>query len=686
MLKRYPFIKQEGFKDCGCASVLMILKYYKGNISIERIRDLTHTNKNGTSAYNLISCFNELGFYSKGMRGSLSDFSNVVLPCIAHVVIDNSLKHYIVIYEVNFDKEYFVIADPGRGIKKISFDYFDSIWTGVIIVAYPVRPVPIQKNVDVLDFVFKHIFNYKKSLVVLFLISLFSILLKLISSFYFKFIIEGIDISKGYVKKIFIIFLFLSIIKIILNFLRSKFLIIINSKLDFSLVLDSFKRIISLPYCYYHNRSTGEIVSKINDLSVSRDFISKIFVCLFIDFPLIIISIIFLIRINFYLFLISFLIFIFYLLISFIYSKIYKFYISKVKTMKEDVNSYMFQSINGFETVKGTNIEVSVIDRFNSKYINFLNNMFKLSNHINNQSFLRDVINEFGNIFILFIGALFVIDGKLSIGYLVTYSSMMVYFFEPIRNIIDMDFNIRESYESITRVISLYENYSDKGIINFKNGDISFNNLNFTFDNKKNILNGINFTILKGERVMIYGTSGSGKSTLLKLLMGYYSVGRGMVFIDGIDINDYKIKSIRKNITYVSQNEILFNDTLINNLNFFTRDNDKILSMTRLLEFNEILDNDLGLNMMVEENGFNLSGGQRQRVVLARALLKQAQIILIDEGLSQVDVSLERKILMNIFSEFKDKTFIIISHRMENLDLYDKLIKLENGVVYEEKL
>ena len=685
MLKKYPFVKQEGFKDCGCASMLMIIKYYKGNVSIERLRDLTHTNKSGTSAYNLIRASQELGFYSKGVRGCIDDLKSVVFPCIAHVVIDN-IKHYVVIYEINYSKGYIVIADPARGIKKISFDHFNSVWSGVIIVLYPVRNIPIYKNISIRSFISKNMIRHKKSLIILFFLSLLSVLLKLISSLYFKFIIEGIDISKNYLKFIFIIFLLLSLTKLIINYLRSKFLIIINSRLDFSLVLDAFKRIILLPYRFYHNRSTGEIVSKINDLSVSRDFISKICVGLFIDFPLIIISIVFLIKINLHLFLVTLLIFALYLFLSVVYSKIYEFYISKVKSLNEGINSYMYESINGFETVKGMNIESNIIDKFNNKYISFLNNMYKLNNHINNQTFFKDLINELGNVFILFMGAMLVFDGKLSIGYLITYSSMMAYFLEPIRNIIDMDFNIKESRESITRVLSLYENYSDKGIVNFKNGDICFKNLNFTFDNSRDVLKGVDVSINKGERVMIYGASGSGKSTLLKLLMGYYSVGRGMIFIDNVDINDYKVSSIRKNITYVSQNEILFNDTLINNLKLKCCDNDKILSMTKLLEFNEILDNDLGLNMMVEENGFNLSGGQRQRIVLARALLKQAQIILIDEGLSQVDVSLERKILMNIFNEFKDKTFIIISHRMENLDLYNKFIKVENGCVSCEKV
>lgn len=685
MLKKYPFVKQEGLKDCGCACLLMIIKYYKGNVSIERLRDLTHTNKNGTSAYNLVNASSELGFYSQGLKGSISDLSDVIFPCIAHVVIDGMYKHYIVIYEVNFDKKNLIIADPAKGIKKISFDNFSSIWSGVLITLYPNRSIPIMKSINVGDFILKNILMYKKNLIYLFLLSLFAIVLKLISSYYFKFLIDGIDVSKNYLNSVFIIFCILSLTRLFINFLRNKFLLILNCKLDFSLVLDAFKHVILLPYHYYHNRTSGEIISKINDLGNARDFISKICVSLFIDLPLVVISVIFLIKINFNLFLITLLIFALYLLLTFFYNRVYTKYIEKIKTKRELINSYMYESINGFETVKGINIESKVINKFNNMYIDLLNSIYKLQSHINSQSFFKDFINDVGNILILFVGSLFVFEGKLDIGFLITYSSMVVYFLEPIRNIIDMDVNVRESCESITRVLSLYEKYNDKGLINFRRGNLSFKNLSFSFDNKRYILNNINFSISCGEKVMIYGSSGSGKSTLLKLLMGYYSIPRGMIYIDEIDINDYKIDSIRKNISYVSQNEILFNDSLVNNLNLYCKDNDDIYSMTKLLEFNEIMDNDLGLNLLIEENGFNLSGGQRQRIVLARTFLRNSKIFLIDEGLSQIDVSLERKILTNIFNKYRNNTIIIISHRMENLDLYDRVLHFDNGVVIDEK-
>ena len=679
MLKKYPYVKQEGYKDCGCACLSMIIKYYKGNISIEKIRDLTKTSKNGTSAYNLIEGANQIGFRARGVRANIDELKDVILPCIAHVIIDDMYKHYIVIYEININKQEIIIADPDKGIKKISFSKFNDIWTGVLIILYPVRSLPNSKNINISHFLYKNISLYKKELITLLGLSLCIIFLKMLSSFYFKYMIEGIELSKNYLKSIFFIFSFLSIMKLILNYLRSQFLIILNSKLDFSLTVDAFKKIILLPYHYYHNRTTGEIISKINDLGNVRDIISKICVTILIDLPLLIISIIFLARINFSLLRASIIIFILYLILTIIYNKIYANYIGKIKTRKENINSYMYESISGFESIKGINIEDQIIDKFNNKYIKLQNDIYKLQVHMNNQGLFKDFFGDIGNLFILFLGSLLVFNNKMSIGNLITYSSMMVYFLEPIRNIIDMDVDIKETKESINRILSLYERYNDKGVFKFRNGDIEIKNLNYTFDNKKNVLQNINLTIKKGEKIVIYGSSGSGKSTLLKLLMGYYTIDRNMIFIDGIDINDYKIKSLRQNITYISQNEILFNDTILNNLKFCSHCDNNIIHLTKVTEFNEILDNDLGLNMLIEENGFNLSGGQKQRIILARSLLKKSSIILIDEGLNQIDTKLERKILSNIFEKYKDKTIIIISHRKENADMFDRIININNG-------
>ena len=216
-------------------------------------------------------------------------------------------------------------------------------------------------------------------------------------------------------------------------------------------------------------------------------------------------------------------------------------------------------------------------------------------------------------------------------------------------------------------------------------GEILIKNLEFTYNNKNNIINDISLRIKQKEKVLIIGSSGSGKSTLLKIIYKYYDINRDKIYLNNYDINDFTKKDIRSNITYISQNEQLYNDTIRNNIILERNIDDKsFYNICNMVYVNDIVkDNILSYDYNLEESGANISGGQRQRIILARALLKNSQIILIDEGLNEIDINLERKILKNIFSYFKDKTIIIVSHRFDNMDLYNKVINIEKGKIKE---
>ena len=198
-------------------------------------------------------------------------------------------------------------------------------------------------------------------------------------------------------------------------------------------------------------------------------------------------------------------------------------------------------------------------------------------------------------------------------------------------------------------------------------------NLNLWYG-ENHALKDINIDISKGEKVIITGHSGSGKSTLLKILMKFYNDYEGKITING-----HNIKAVDPCISYISQNEKIFSDTIYNNI---VLDNSNDLNkVVELCHLDELIDSNLGYNKVIEEDGFNISGGQKQRIVLARTLLKDFEILLIDEGMNQIDINLERKILKKIFNVYKDKTIIIVSHRLENLDLFDRLITIEKGII-----
>lgn len=684
-IKKYPFIKQDNIKDCGCACLGMIINFYGGNLPIDQIRDLTKTDKNGTTAFHIIEACKSIGFNAEGIKTSLEQLNkeNLILPCIAHVVIDGKYKHFVVIYKIDFKNKKIIIADPSCSIKKITFSEFQKMWSGVLITLYPLKKLPLTQNIPFIDFLLKIIKLHKAFIFNIIMLSIFITMFSVISSFYMKNILDAINYNN--LTIIFIFFLFINIFKILSDFFRNKLLIYLNQKIDLLLTLDTYKKIISLPYNYYHTRTTGDIISRVNDLSIIRNMITKVSLSLFIDLPLALVTFIIFYIINTKLFFISLIIVFIYLLLMIFSKNRITNNINTIQVNKSETMSYMIETINGFETVKSVGNEAQIIDKFEKKYVKFLKNIFKFDNYNNTISILKDLVNAIGYLTIIYVGAKMVILGNLTFGDLLVFVNLLNYFLEPIKNIIDLNSEIKEAKNSLRRILELFKNENKKQtfIDNVKVKEISFNNLSYSYDYKEKQLKKINLK-LKKQKILILGKSGSGKSTLFKLLMRYYEIPRNQITINGYDINDYKDDVIKHNFSYISQNEILYTDSIYNNLKIDKNiTEEQIIEISKKCFIDEFL-NDLGLNMLIEENGYNLSGGQRQRIILARTLLKNFEVLIIDEGLSQMDINLERKILKNLFKMYENKMIIVISHRLDNMDLYDRVIELKNGEIVKD--
>lgn len=663
----------------------MIINFYGGNLPIDQIRDLTKTDKNGTTAFHIIEACKSIGFNAEGIKSSLEQLNkeNLILPCIAHVVIDGKYKHFVVIYKIDFKNKKIIIADPSCSIKKITFSEFQKMWSGVLIILYPLKKLPLTQNISFIDFLLKIIKLHKTFVFNIIMLSIFITMFSVISSFYMKNILDAINYNN--LTIIFIFFLFINIFKILSDFFRNKLLIYLNQKIDLLLTLDTYKKIISLPYNYYHTRTTGDIISRVNDLSIIRNMITKVSLSLFIDLPLALVTFIIFYIINIKLFFISLIIVFIYLLLMIFSKNRITNNINTIQVNKSETMSYMIETINGFETVKSVGNEAQIIDKFEKKYVKFLKNIFKFDNYNNTISILKDLVNAVGYLTIIYVGAKMVTLGNLTFGDLLVFVNLLNYFLEPIKNIIDLNSEIKEAKNSLRRILELFKNENKKQtfIDNVKVKEISFNNLSYSYDYKEKQLKNINLK-LKKQKILILGKSGSGKSTLFKLLMRYYEIPRNQITINGYDINDYKDDVIKQNFSYISQNEILYTDSIYNNLKIDKNiTEEQIIEISKKCFIDEFL-NDLGLNMLIEENGYNLSGGQRQRIILARALLKNFEVLIIDEGLSQMDINLERKILKNLFKMYENKMIIVISHRLDNMDLYDRVIELKNGEIVKD--
>ena len=673
--KKYPFTKQEGLKDCAAACMQMIIKYYNGYISINDLNEMLETTKEGVSAFKIIEVSNKIGFKATGIRLNLLELTkSVTLPVIAHVVINN-YNHYIVVYKIDSFKKSVIIADPQSKIKTISFKEFESIWTNVIINLYPVKPIEhrnYEKHLNYKNIILKN----KKTIFQLCYISFIYMILSIVASFYMKYVFDNYLSNFYLIFTVFILFIIINLYKIFTNLIRTKILIDLNKNIDIDLSLDIFSKILSLPYGYYRNKTTGEIITRYTELSKIRETISKVLLTLFLDLPLCITSFIIMYFLNSKLTMISLIAVLLYTIIVISYNRILNDTILEAQIKKAEMNTVLIESINGFETIKGLNLYDYINLKFENKYIKYLKNVIRIDSILNIKENLKEIVNQLIEMIIIFTGVIYVRSETITIGTLMTYNSILVFFLAPIRNLLSLDNSIIESKRIVKRVNEMLKKEENVKKINIVYGDILIKSLSFK-QNERIILNKINLHISKGEKVIITGKSGSGKSTLLKILMNYYNDYQGEIKINGINIKSINLKNV-----YISQNETLFTDTIYNNIVLGNNDSN-FSEVVKMCYVDELINSNLGYNQIIEENGFNISGGQKQRIILARSIINEFDLLLIDEGLNQIDVELERKILKNLFNKFHDKTIIIVSHRLENMDLYDKLIKLENGKVKE---
>ena len=684
---------QEGIKDCGICSLLSIIRYYGGEVSKEYLRELTNTTKEGVSFYNLIEGAKKIGFEAVGVTGNLENINVNNLPCIVHFIVNKSYKHFVVLYEINKKKNQVVLMDPAKGKKVISFSEFNLLTSNNYIFLKPIKKLPIMQKKNIVHKKIIELFkNNKKLLFFIIIITLSYFVLNIITSFHFKYLLEySINYSLSHnIYYLSFILLIAYTLKNLNNFLRNILLSKWTMIFDNEITSLTYKQILLLPYLYYKNRTTGEIISRFKDLNTIRSFISNFFCIITTDIITIIVFISIMINYNMKL--------TFYVISPSIILIIYSFYINKKKKKhiknishgEDIINSYLIQGISNVDTIKGSHLEKRLIDKFNINYKSFLEKIYNYNILVERYIFNKNLVNDITLLIIFGVGSFFVIRKDLSLSNLIVYQLFFSYFNNSFHNLI----TIVEEYNSykvaLERVEEIFMLNKDDFSNNYfylgftLDGDIVYKNLNYKVGSKY-LFNNLNLEIKRGEKILLSGPSGCGKSTLVKMLLRYIDVEYNKITISDIDINHYHLENIRSNITYVTSNEYLFTDTLKNNILLYKEhSDDELEKVSRLCLVEDIIKNeDTKYDTLIEENGFNLSNGERQRIILARSIIKKSNIYILDEALGQIDITREKEILENIFDYLKDKTVIVISHRFNNKELFDRVLSINKGMIYE---
>ena len=717
---KYIHIQQHDEKDCGAACLSMICEAHGLKVPISKTRTAIKVDNQGANIYGIVTGSVQFGLEADALEGNLDELmegiqnNEIKFPFIARIVNEQLYEHYIVIYGIK--KNNWIVGDPGKSkITKMPMEAFGVQWQGNIITfeeSTSFKKGNLKKGF--FSKFFKYILSQKRLIAEVAIASLVITAINVVGSFIFEFVINdvmGLQVSNAIngstsiTEKIFaqlnvlfdnlptvcIFIIGLYILSFIIKTLRTVTLTKMMKKIDIPMVTDFFNHLIDLPADFFGTRKTGEIMSRFSDIGEIRDAISSTVMTAILDTITAVGCGILLFNMSPTLFGLTIIFLAAYTAITFAFKKPIKNINHEMMEKDSIANSYLKEAIDGAATIKAYQNEDGCKSTAQKMYTDVTDTSIKGSIIYSLQGNMVTLVSEVSTVALLWAGAALCAKNVINIGELMTYYYMLSYFLSPIKNIINLQPEMQGAFVAAERLndildINIEDKREDKEVLNEVN-DINFKNVDFRYGNRELVLEGLNMEIKRGSKVAIIGESGCGKTTIAKLLMGFFNVEAGEININGKDIKEYSLKSVRDNVAYISQDTHLFSDTIYNNLkagdeSISNEDVEEACKQCLADKFIKQLP--MGYETRLEENGRNLSGGQRQRLAIARALLRKPQILIMDEATSNLDSITERGIEETVNNLPGDVTCIIIAHRLKTIKECDCIFLMENGKVLEQ--
>ncbi|HDC3373165.1 TPA: SAV1866 family putative multidrug efflux ABC transporter [Staphylococcus aureus] len=445
---------------------------------------------------------------------------------------------------------------------------------------------------------------------------------------------------------------------------------------------------------FYANNQVGQVISRvINDVEQTKDFILTGLMNIWLDCITIIIALSIMFFLDVKLTLAALFIFPFYILTVYVFfGRLRKLTRERSQALAE-VQGFLHERVQGISVVKSFAIEDNEAKNFDKKNTNFLTRALKHTRW-NAYSFAAiNTVTDIGPIIVIGVGAYLAISGSITVGTLAAFVGYLELLFGPLRRLVASFTTLTQSFASMDRVFQLIdEDYDIKnGVgaqpIEIKQGRIDIDHVSFQYnDNEAPILKDINLSIEKGETVAFVGMSGGGKSTLINLIPRFYDVTSGQILIDGHNIKDFLTGSLRNQIGLVQQDNILFSDTVKENilLGRPTATDEEVVEAAKMANAHDFIMNlPQGYDTEVGERGVKLSGGQKQRLSIARIFLNNPPILILDEATSALDLESESIIQEALDVLSKNRTTLIVAHRLSTITHADKIVVIENGHIVE---
>lgn len=694
---RYKYVSQIDMRDCGVAALASVAKHYGSHFSLAHLRELAKTSKEGTTALGIVEAAKKIGFETRAIQANMELFEmpDIPYPCIVHVNKQGKLQHYYVVYKVKKDSLIIGDPDPSVGVIKMAKADFAKEWTGVAIFLAPAptyKPHKDKKNG--LSSFLPIIFKQKALLTYIVLASLLVTIINIVGSYYLQGILdEYIPNQLQSTLSIISIGLVVTyIMQQIMSFSQQYLLVVLSQRLTIDVILSYIRHIFELPMSFFATRRTGEVISRFTDANSIIDALASTILSIFLDVSILIIVGSVLILQNAKLFFLTLVALPIYAIIIFAFMKPFERMNHDVMQANSMVSSAIIEDINGIETIKSLTSEETRYRNIDSEFVGYLDKSFTLSKYEAIQTSLKQGAQLILNVAILWYGSHLVMTGKISVGQLITYNTLLSYFTNPMENIINLQTKLQSAKVANNRLNEVYlvsSEFDNKEVFNnkdFLKGDLVFDDVSYKYGFGRDTLSHINLSITEGEKVSLVGVSGSGKTTLAKMMVNFYSPNQGNITLGSYDYKTIDKKILRQHINYLPQQSYVFSGSILENLTLGASDNITQEDIIKACEIAEIRSDIEAMPMAYHtelSDGAGLSGGQKQRLAIARALLTKAPVLILDEATSGLDVLTEKRVIHNLLS-LSDKTIIFVAHRLSIAEQSDRVLVLDKGKIVEE--
>ena len=706
--------RQRDAMDCGPSCLAMIAKHYGQQADKEQLRKICSLGKEGVSLLGISKAAENLGFKTIGGRLSFEMlYQEDPMPCIIHW----NQNHFVVVYKIkkhNKGKYTVYVADPGKGLVTYTKEEFCEHWVstktngeekGIVLLLEPTeqfyaqndtKAVPTQRRVK---FLWSYLKKYKRFFTQLILGLLLGSLLQLVFPFLTQAIVDtgigGKDV--GFVWLVLLAEMMLLFSRTAIDFIRSKILLHISTRINISLISDFFIKLMKLPMKFFDTKLMGDLLQRIEDHRRVEQFLTSSSLSLLFSFFTFLVFGVVLAVYNLGIFAV-------FLIGTILYAGWIILFLKKRRQLDYKYfeqagrnRNVTYQLIGGMQEIKLQGCE----QRKRWEWEDVQADLFKVNLQSLNLQQVQQAgsitINEVKNILITVLAATAVIHGNMTLGMMLAVQYIIGQLNSPVEQLIQFIYSWQDVSISLDRMNEIHtetneENverthtaYTDKTT---EGHSLTIKDLFFKYDiySPKDILSDINLSIPNGKVTAIVGASGSGKTTLVKLLLGFYEPLNGSIQIGNANLSEYNLGWWRSQCGAVMQEGYLFSDTIARNIAISDDEPDieRIRHAARVANIADYIEAlPLAYNTMIGQDGQGISQGQRQRILIARVVYKNPMFVFLDEATNALDANNERAITENLSEFYKGKTVVVVAHRLSTVRNADQIVVLDEGKITE---